>query len=224
MKAKYFSSGSVLCQGPSFDWRSIFSSRDLLKVRLIWRTGGEKEVKIWNDKWLPTPTTYSVQSPRIILSKDAKVKELIDQDTKCWKTSLINDIFMADEAEKICQLPLSMYIQEDKLIWRGTNSGEFTVWSAYHKKKERKDLGQGEGSTSSRCSKIWKIIWSLKVPNLTFKVFLWQACNNLLPTKKNLLKIGIVRDSLCIFCNLECESVTHILWSCPSASDVCKGL
>jgi hypothetical protein len=71
MKAKYFPSGSVLetspCQRPSFAWRSILSTHDLLKERLIWRIVDENEVKIWNDKWIPTQTTFSFQSPRRML-------------------------------------------------------------------------------------------------------------------------------------------------------------
>lgn len=30
----------------------------------------------------------------------------------------------------------------------------------------------------------------------------------------------VVTDSLCPICNIEAESVSHILWECPSAADV----
>jgi ribonuclease HI len=52
------------------------------------------------------------------------------------------------------------------------------------------------------------------------RVFLWKACSNILPTKINLHKRGIVEDSLCPICKQEDESVEHILWTCESARDV----
>lgn len=54
-----------------------------------------------------------------------------------------------------------------------------------------------------------------KVPNAV-KMFVWRVCNDLLPTKENILK----KDSLCPIYSLEGESVEHILWSCSSARDV----
>jgi ribonuclease HI len=51
-------------------------------------------------------------------------------------------------------------------------------------------------------------------------VFLWRACHNILPTKDNLLKRGIVQDSSCPLCYQATETVGHILWECPSSRDV----
>lgn len=31
-----------------------------------------------------------------------------------------------------------------------------------------------------------------------------------------------MKEALCPICSLECESTKHIIWSCPSAMDVCK--
>lgn len=44
--------------------------------------GNEDSIKIWKDKWILTPTSYTVQSLIKILGRDAWVKELIDEDTK----------------------------------------------------------------------------------------------------------------------------------------------
>lgn len=52
------------------------------------------------------------------------------------------------------------------------------------------------------------------------KVFLWKACSNILSTKSNLHKKGIVEDTLCPICRREGETVEHILWTCESAKDV----
>jgi hypothetical protein len=52
------------------------------------------------------------------------------------------------------------------------------------------------------------------------KTFLWQACNNILPTKELLFKRHISDDPLCPICGLVTESIAHILWNCLLAKDV----
>lgn len=64
-------------------------------------------IKIWQDKWLPTSTTYMVQTPKRILAENARVKKLIDENTRWWNVSLIHEVFNAEEAISICQIPLS---------------------------------------------------------------------------------------------------------------------
>jgi hypothetical protein len=52
---------------------------------------------------------------------------------------------------------------------------------------------------------------------------MWRACNDLLPTKMNLLKHGAVFDALCPICTRDVENVKHIFWSCYSVQDVSMG-
>ena len=52
------------------------------------------------------------------------------------------------------------------------------------------------------------------------KVFLWKACNNILPTKLNVFRKGIVPGALCPICGLHKETVEHVLWTCEAAKDV----
>jgi hypothetical protein len=66
LKAKYFPQTSFLeaklGSKPSYVWRSIFNARGLLVEGLQWRVGDGRSIKIWGEKWLPTPSSYSVQS------------------------------------------------------------------------------------------------------------------------------------------------------------------
>ena len=66
---------------------------------------------------------------------------------------------------------------------------------------------------------LWDKIWQCNVPRVV-KLFLWQACNNVLPTKENLYKRKITSDPLCPVCLLEVEMARHALWSCSGARDV----
>ena len=50
--------------------------------------------------------------------------------------------------------------------------------------------------------------------------FLWRACRNAIPTKKNLQRRCVVDDPLCPFCSQHEENVFHALWSCPELAQV----
>ena len=66
-KARYYQRGDVfqakLGFSPSYTWRSIFNGLEVVKRGTRWRVGNGERILIWEDKWLPTPTTYKVISP-----------------------------------------------------------------------------------------------------------------------------------------------------------------
>jgi hypothetical protein len=204
---------------PSFAWRSIQGSRDLIKDGLIWRVGNGKKIRIWKDKWLPTPTTYKVYSPPSILDPNATVSQLVDVDTKWWNNALLERVFSREEIASIQSVPLSTTDQEDILIWRGTAKGIFTVRSAYHMEKDREVANKPEGSLRARNSGLWRSIWQQQLPNAE-KHFLWRACHEILPTKVSLYLRKVTTESSCPICEKEDETVFHVLWKCLAARDV----
>lgn len=223
MKAKYYSKSSVLeatlGNRPPFAWRSIHGASDLIKGGLVWRIGNGKRVRIWKDKWLPTPSTYMVQSPPLILDPNATVSQLVDAETNWWNFALLERLFSREEILAIQTVPLSTTNQEDTLIWRGTPKGIFTVRSAYYLEKEREEATKPEGSSRTRHSSIWKLIWQQKMLNAE-KHFLWRACHEILPTKATLCSRKVIMESCCTICEREEETVYHALWRCPGARDV----
>ena len=46
-----------------------------------WRVGNGANIKIWQDKWLPEVSSHRVLSPRLFLSADMNVVDLIDSRT-----------------------------------------------------------------------------------------------------------------------------------------------
>jgi hypothetical protein len=50
----------------------------------------------------------------------------------------------------------------------------------------------------------------MQLPNVA-KNFMWRACQDLLPTKDNLVQRKIIQDKECSLCGLEAETSYHIL-------------
>jgi hypothetical protein len=96
-----------LGNSPSFGWRSIWHARDLLSQGLLWRVGNGQSIKIWGDRWLPSPLTCKVQSCRLILDSNSLVASLIDPLSKSWKLDLIQRVFKDEEALVVANIPLS---------------------------------------------------------------------------------------------------------------------
>jgi hypothetical protein len=111
MKANYYSNGMVidanLGSKPSFVWRSISSSKELLMKGLVWRIGNGEKVQIWGDKWGPIQRRFSSHALSDYMPIDAKVSMLLNKDTGWWDHSVIDDFFSEDEAKAIKAISLS---------------------------------------------------------------------------------------------------------------------
>ena len=151
---------------PSFAWRSIQSSSDLVREGLMWRIGNGKSIRILGDKWLPIPYTFIVQSAPKVLDQLDTVDKLIDEELRWWNKPLLDQMFTKEEILAILSIPISHSNQEDKQIWRGTAAGIFSIKSAYHIQKEKVLATKVDGSSRARTSNIWKALWKLNLPSV----------------------------------------------------------
>jgi len=153
-KAKYFPRSTILeatiGNKPSYAWRSILATSELLREGLVWRVGNGLSIPIWGARWLPTPTFFSVQTAPRILLLNSTVSCLIDSDTKWWNLDLVSAIFNEEEARVISNITLSSALPPDRLVWQGTSNGLFSVRNAYHLGKEFHQRSLGACSNSSK--------------------------------------------------------------------------
>ena len=119
----------------------------------------------------------------------------------------------------ICSIPICLWRLCDTLAWVDTKNGMFIVKSAYHLAAVGGEATNGSTSDTTVAVLQWKNIWNIRGPPVV-KTFLWQACNEILPTGNNLHRKGIISDSLCPICGVANETVGHILWNCSSACAV----
>ena len=64
---------------PSYTWRSLLAGRKVLDKGLRWSIGNGQSVRIWADRWLPTPNSFKVASPRPQEFNGTMVESLLDR-------------------------------------------------------------------------------------------------------------------------------------------------
>ena len=226
-KARYFPRSNFLeaKESPTYSyvWRSLMAAMPILQSGHCWRVGNGVSINALKDKWLPNYPTNMVLNPVQNNWGDLMVCELINPELNVWRYEDIRTIFHRDEADAICQIPLSRRYVADTIVWLHNPRGEFTVKSAYHVAR-RILTGEARVGTSRGCAakQIWATIWKLRIPN-KIKVFAWRACHEILPTTVNLTRRRVIHEDKCSICTIESESTIHALWDCAAAQDIWAG-
>ena len=56
------------------------AAQHLVKKGIRWNVGNGDSIRVWGDKWLPSPSTFRITSPRQLLHVETRVSELISLD------------------------------------------------------------------------------------------------------------------------------------------------
>lgn len=113
----------------SWGWKGMLQARKLLGNGLRWRVGNGAHIRIWEDPWLPKPTTFK---PRALNGRQyTKVKELLIGDGGEWNVKVLQQVFQNDDVEIIRKMPVSGMGCEDRRIWHYTRTGDYSVKSGY---------------------------------------------------------------------------------------------
>ncbi|KAL0011083.1 hypothetical protein SO802_006191 [Lithocarpus litseifolius] len=195
------------------------SSQEIVNRSLRWQVGNGKRIRIWEDKWIPTPSTFRINSPSNHLPREALVSSLINNRSATWKSKVVKHVFLQHEADAILSIPLSQYLPEDKLVWVGTQNGMFTVLSAYKLAMESLLGPHNAGNSNQGLKPLWKRIWSVNVPS-KIKCFAWRVCKRIPPTKATLCHRPIISDPVCEVCGLAAETTGHLLWESNKAKEI----
>ncbi|XP_024195998.1 uncharacterized mitochondrial protein AtMg00310-like [Rosa chinensis] len=88
-KARYFPDGNFWNVSeyatPSYSWRSIFATKDLLHAGSLWQIGDGASLSVWNDSWIPS---HKLQ-PMIGASTDLEIVSdliklpMLEMNIKC---------------------------------------------------------------------------------------------------------------------------------------------
>ena len=128
---------------------------------------------------------------------------------------MIKCAFCEDDTTAILSIAISHSSVQDSLQWHYEQKGSYTAKSGY---RLACSLISEAGTSSSDHLSIssiswWKALWNLRIPT-NVKIFVWKACNDMLPSIEALVKPKISVQKLCPMCKWKNESVLHCLWSC----------
>jgi hypothetical protein len=119
---------------------------------------------VWGDQWILGASARKVKTPVLAGNPNMKVSELIDPHTGWWKVGMIQEIFISEDAQAICNLALSPFRNPDKLVWQGIANDCFLVRSAYHQEMVVRTRDRGESSTATRSMRSGIIFGSSLLP------------------------------------------------------------
>lgn len=99
------------------------------------------------------------------------------------------------------------------MIWPRNRDGKYSVKTGYRLLLELDRRSRASSFDVNPPKIFWNWLWRIGIPNKV-KVFLWRACSEALPTRKNLQKRKVLNDPTCSFCLIHQEDTVHALWEC----------
>ena len=205
---------------PSYAWRSIWNAMEIVHEGSRWRVGDGISINIWEDRWLPTPSTFKVITPQVDIGDTPQVPSLIDPITRRWRLERLHQFFLPMDITAIMSIPLGHIPTEDKRVWVGNNNGILTVKSAYHIALNlQSSTTQEESSTGDPYRSLWKTIWRMKLPS-KICIFAWRTCKQDQPTMEILQRRGLNVNLSCPRCNEGAKSISHAIWECSKIREI----
>jgi hypothetical protein len=109
LRARYYPDGKLLNarmkSGSSYTWQSILAGLKCFKLGYVWRVGDGRQIKIWEDNWIPGSHNIKIQTVRgnnLVTTVD----ELINPINSTWDEDLLKAIFWPTDVYRILQIPI----------------------------------------------------------------------------------------------------------------------
>jgi hypothetical protein len=216
-KARYFPHSSLieanLGSNPSYVWRSLWKSCNVLKLGCRWNIGDGNNIKVMEDCWIRGKDGGRVSAPQPQGVYNLCVKDLMLDGVKHWDTIRVSNLFTHDAAIEILSVPLLREVTEDRLVWKEEQNGEYTVKSGYRLLMHEKEEMQRIGVIGS-----WKSLWQIRAPPKV-KHLLWRICRDCLPTRIQLRYHHVECPAFCELCRGANEDVWHVLFDCEESKN-----
>uniref|UniRef100_A0A803PKP8 Reverse transcriptase domain-containing protein n=1 Tax=Cannabis sativa TaxID=3483 RepID=A0A803PKP8_CANSA len=213
-RARYYPNGHFLTAevgaNPSFIWRSVLASKDLIKMGIRKRIGSGVNVDILGEPWLIQDEDPFISSTHPALFNN-KVSSLMKVGVREWDTEILEDVLSIRDQQLVLSVPLSSDVDSDGWYWSKEKHGFYTVKSGYNCLQEFKGTWTTENNSG-----FWRAMWQLKLPPKV-KNFLWRTCSKCLPTKSQLRIRHVQLQTNCPWCNANAETSFHLFVQCPVA-------
>lgn len=173
---------------PSWGWSSIIHGRELLRDELCWKIGTGHYIEVWNDPWIAeNPDGLLKPKEGSMVSQHMMVAELIEG--RRWNLNPVASAIESSESAKISNIPLSEHSRDDKLYWKGSKSGTYSVRKAYRLRKGKVRFQPSSKASSSQVldERVWTKLWKIKViPRI--RHFIWRIMNKAVASNEALYR------------------------------------
>lgn len=193
-------------------WKSLSKVQPLLFENLAWSEGKKSNILYWRDAWILTIGPIISHIPvHANLNLNCSLRGMVMPDG--GQNLDLFRIWLFDYGiQKIVSIPPHLSLSPDKIIWKCTSLGSFSVRSVYWSLKENfwnsKDPFQ-------------KRNWKYQGPQRV-KFFLWLASKQKLLTHTECVRRRIGQNSSCPICGKKKEDTLHIFRDCSVAKEVCR--
>lgn len=128
-------------------------------------------------------------------------------------TTMLYACLLPDMVEMILSIPISSSSQRDKLIWKHTLNGTFSVKSAYFSSMDLPPVASSH----------WKHIWKLQIPP-KLKLFPWFFLSKQTVNNVNRVKRCHSSDPSCQCCPGIPETMIHLFRDYPKAVSIRRAI
>lgn len=182
--------------------RRSVSARRVLAVDAFMRANtvllvGTGSCSFWHANWSDCGALVDL-FPGVQANSDLQLRDCFHEGR--WQLHLIPPLLH----DFILQFEVSFADRSDRLVWKPSQSGSFTISSAY-------DSLRSPHSVLSD----WNFVWVKRVPTKV-SFFFWRLWNELLPFPESLRLLGYQLASKCPHCDAE-DSIIHCFVHCPLA-------
>ncbi|CAN1751474.1 Putative ribonuclease H protein At1g65750 [Linum perenne] len=224
----------VKCGFGASEWRAIWREGAsglsvwkwiVIESSCFWEFGyldpGGGWVSFWSDVWSQRGC-LSVQFPRIAAAARSPGARVCDYfsllNRSRWRIPLRTDLRGGAEQERrrlmqLLEAEPTTVISEGPpcLVWPLESSGNFSVRSLARMLIKRRF----PGCVSFPAEAVWLRHVPTKVSCLV-----WKVAHESLATVDKLRQRGFQMPNRCVLCFADCESIQHLFWRCPFASQV----
>ena len=120
-RAKYFQHTFLhanLGSNPSYTWRSIHATKDLIRKHSRFRVGDGSQIMVTQDSWIPKDGSGMISTDLGEAYVEATIKQLMKPEERKWDEDLVTYVFNSRDGDSILNILLSLRIIEDKWYWK----------------------------------------------------------------------------------------------------------
>lgn len=197
-------------------WKGIYSLLNSFNLCAKLKVGNGSTIRFWEDSWVGDqafcsryPSLYAITS-----AKNWTVMKCATTISNggAWNLGLDRRLSQNHITEVSSLLSvieeITLDTSEDSISWSIDKSGKFTVKLAYSWFNKDHEL-------ETKNLSVWSRTWPHKIG-----FFLWQVYHKKITTMDTLRKKGTLVVNGCLLCRKTGESATHLLFHCPTSSDI----